>query len=138
MDLTIRVVSQHNPADELRLLGRALRDSAAVTGELTLTREHPVAQDRLGSWVDAVSVAVGTGGAATVFIRELARYLLRRSTDLDFEISRGPDGTRIKLSAKGLRAMSASQLEQTVCQIGSSLDSDDLRQERQERQEEHG
>jgi hypothetical protein len=137
MDLTIRVVSQHNPADELRLLGRALRDSAAVTGELTLTRERPVAQDRLGSWVDAVSVAVGTGGAATVFIRELARYLLRRSTDLDIEISRGPDGTRIKLSAKGLRAMSASQLEQTVRQIGSSLDSDDLRRERQERQEEH-
>jgi hypothetical protein len=124
MDLIIRIVDQHNP-DELRLLGEALRDSD-VTGELVLARERPVAPDRLGAWVDVISVAVGAGGAMTVFVRELARYLLRRSTDLDIEISRGPDGTRLSLSAKGLRTMSASELEQTVRQIGSSLDSPDV------------
>jgi len=129
MDLTIRIIGQHNPADELRLLGQALRDSDVVTGKLVLTRERPIAPDRLGPWVDAISVAVGAGGAITVFVRELARYLRRRSTDLDIEVSRGPDGTRIKLSAKGLRAMSATELEQTVRKIGSSLESHDMRAE---------
>jgi hypothetical protein len=124
MDLVIRVVDQPNSAD-LRSLAAALRDSDQVAGEVVLVREGPLTPDRLGAWVDVVSVAVGTGGAMTVLVRELARYLLRHGTDLEIELSRGPDGTRLRMSGKGLRTMSASELERTVRQMGNSLNSQD-------------
>lgn len=119
MELFIRVITQPG-ADELRSLAVALEKGEVVDGAIGFAGE-PVAADRLGPWIDMISVAVGAGGAVTVLIREVTQYLLRRTTDLDFEISQGPDGPRFRLSAKRLRVMSPGQLEEVVRQTARAL-----------------
>ena len=119
MEIYLRVAAQRD-AEEIQSLAVALRESEAVDGEVDFV-SRPLATDRLGGWTDAISVVVGASAALTALIREVAHFLMRRTTDLELEVSQGPDGTRVRLSAKRLRAMSADQLEDAIRQIGGAV-----------------
>jgi hypothetical protein len=120
LEVCIRTTGQPG-ADELRSLAVALREGEAVDGAIGFAGGSPAA-DRLGPWLDVITVAVGAGGAVTVLIREVMRYLMRRTTDVDLEVSQGPDGPRVRLSAKRLRVMSPDQLEEVIRQTARALD----------------
>jgi hypothetical protein len=119
LEVCIRATAQPG-ADELRSLAVALREGEVAGGAIGFAGES-LATDRLGPWLDVITVAVGAGGAVTVLIREVTQYLLRRATDIDLEVSQGPDGPRFRLSAKRLRVMSADQLEEVIRQTAGAL-----------------
>jgi hypothetical protein len=119
VEVCIRATGQPGP-DELRSLAVVLREGDVVDGAIGFAGE-PLAADRLGPWLDVITVAVGAGGAVTVLIREVTHYLLRRTSDLDLEVSQGPDGPRFRLSAKRLRVMSPDQVEEVIRQAARAL-----------------
>lgn len=119
MEICISATGQLGP-DELRSLAVALREGDAVDGAIGFAGK-PLAADRLGPWLEVITVAVGTGGAVTVLIREVAHYLLRRTSDLELDVSHGPDGPSFRLSAKRLRVLSPDQVEEVIRQAALAL-----------------
>lgn len=119
MDVCIRAVTKPDD-DELRSLAIALREGDAVDGPISLAAQPPQA-GRLGPLLDMITVAVGTGSAVADVLREVARYMLRRSTDLEFEVSKSQDGEHVKLSVSHLRSMSPDQIEDFISETASRL-----------------
>ena len=119
MEVCISATGQLGP-DELRSLAVVLREGEAVAGAIGFAGK-PLAADRLGPWLDMITVAVGAGGAVTVLIREVAHYLLRRTSDLELDVSHGPDGPSFRLSAKRLRVMSPDQVEEVIREAALAL-----------------
>jgi Effector Associated Constant Component 1 len=86
MEALIRVAG--GDADELRELLRWLGDEQELRGRARLVHA-PVGESDLGGVVDAVSVAVGAGGAGTVLASALITWLQTRRTAVRLLVRRG-------------------------------------------------
>jgi Effector Associated Constant Component 1 len=89
-------------ADELRSLHEWLRDEAELRGAVRLIHAS-VAPDELGGIADAVSVAVGAGGAGTVLASALATWLRTRRTAVRLVVQRG--GQKVELELETLESV---------------------------------
>jgi hypothetical protein len=89
-------------ADELRSLYGWLCDEAELRGAVRLV-QAPVAQNDLGGIADAVSVAVGAGGAGTVLASALATWLRTRRSAVRLVVQRG--GQKVQLDLETLETL---------------------------------
>jgi hypothetical protein len=119
VDVCIRAVTQPG-GDELRSLAVALRNSDVVDAPIDFG-QGPLAADRLGPLLEMITVSAGSGGVLAELIREIAQHLLRRSTNLEFEVSQGPGGSGCRLVASRLRRMSKDELESFIQKTAKEL-----------------
>jgi hypothetical protein len=85
-----------------------LIDADGLRGRVHL-RERSPAVDELGPTLEAVTVALGSGGAITGLMAALVSWIRHRTVDIDLKITRD-DGTSFELSAKRLRGLDAERI----------------------------
>lgn len=83
-DITI---SSDRPVDDLISLSQWLRRERELAGSVTQVRHHP-AEEELGGAIDAISVALGSGGAISAFVATL-RVWLQNRPKTKIKIARG-------------------------------------------------
>ncbi|MEV8440160.1 hypothetical protein AB0425_22510 [Actinosynnema sp. NPDC051121] len=81
---------------ELRSLLDWLRSEDDLRGKVRFVAGEPSASE-LGA-MDALAVALGSGGAGAVLARSLTTWLTTRRADLDVTVT-GPSGTEVRLKA---------------------------------------
>lgn len=64
--------------EDVRQLARWLRDEDELRGRVSLAQQ-PIRDGEMGSALEAVVVALGSGGVATVLVSSLFGWLTRRS-----------------------------------------------------------
>ncbi|WP_035302986.1 effector-associated constant component EACC1 [Actinokineospora inagensis] len=67
--------------DELRTLARWLRDEDDLRGHVHLVN-HPIHPGHMGGALDAVAVALSSGGTLTVLVKSLFTYLSTRRKEV--------------------------------------------------------
>ncbi|MFD2467829.1 effector-associated constant component EACC1 [Amycolatopsis silviterrae] len=80
----------------------ALRDWLAAEDSLrgrVVPRAAAPKPDQMGGAVEVLTVAVGSGGAATVLVRSLCTWLVHRRADVTVTIT-ASDGRRIQVDVK--------------------------------------
>ncbi len=81
----------------LRSLAQWLRSESELRGRVRLT-EHSIEPGDMGGALDAVAIALGSGGAATIFVRSLFTWLSQRQVGTSVRIQlKRPDGTETTL-----------------------------------------
>ena len=98
MDVTITTTGG---AEDLRSLRAWLVQENELRGRVSLPTAPPK-EGTLGSVVEVLLAAVGSGGAITVLVGGIISWLRHRSQDLTLEITRA-DGASIKIDAKRVR-----------------------------------
>jgi hypothetical protein len=103
-------------ADDLRGLYGWLLDESELRGAVRLV-QAPAAENELGGVADAVSVALGTGGAGTVLASALVTWIRTRRSAVRLVIERGGEKVQLDLETA----------EQVLPLIERLLESDDER-----------
>lgn len=106
MDVTITTTGD---GDDLRSLRAWLVRENELRGRVSLPTAPPK-EGTLGSVVEVLLAAVGSGGAITVLVSGLISWLRHRSQDVTLEITRA-DGASIKIDAKRVRDVSLKGLQ---------------------------
>ncbi|GAA3052862.1 effector-associated constant component EACC1 [Actinokineospora globicatena] len=85
--------------DDLRELANWLRDEDELRGRVRL-RNAPVREGDMGVGIDALTIALGSGGAGTVLIRSVLTYLTtrRKAVVVDLELKDGDKSFSAKLT----------------------------------------
>lgn len=97
MDALIRVDGEGS--DELLDLREWLRNERELRGIVRLVYA-PVGEEELGGVVDAISVAVGAGGAGTVLASSLTTWLQTRRTAVRLVVERGKRKVTLDLETR--------------------------------------
>jgi hypothetical protein len=97
MEALIRV--DGGDADELRGLFRWLGDEQELRGRTRLLHAH-IGETDLGGVADAVSVAVGAGGAGTALASALVTWLQTRRTAVRLRVQRGDQTVVLDLQTR--------------------------------------
>jgi hypothetical protein len=98
MQAHIRVEARDS-GDELRALSTWLTAEDELRGRVALTGAVP-APDEMGAVVDVLTVALGSGGAATVLARSITIWLQQRRSDTTVEVTTTEHGRSVKVSAQ--------------------------------------
>lgn len=102
---------------DVRQLARWLRDEDELRGQVSLA-QRPIRDDEMGSALEAVVVALGSGGVATVLISSLFGWLTRRSELRAVRIRiHTDDGREMELECG-----SADEVERVAESISTMLD----------------
>lgn len=90
-------------ADELRSLADWLSATAELRGHISLF-ERVTESEHMGGILEAVTIAVSSGGAATVLIRSLFTWLTQRQrgATLRLDLTK-PDGQETHLEIDGIQ-----------------------------------
>lgn len=96
VEVQIRVDAP-DAADELRALRQWLSAEDEFRGRVALRGGTPRPGD-MGPVVDLLTVAVSSGGAATVLAGTLAVWLRNRRSDVSIEISETEEGRTVKVT----------------------------------------
>lgn len=96
MEVQIRVDARE-AGDELRALREWLAGEDELRGRVTL-RGAPPRPGEMGAVVDLITVAVGSGGAATVLAGSLAVWLRNRRSDVTIEVRETKQGRTVKVT----------------------------------------
>jgi hypothetical protein len=106
--------------DELRSLRAWLVGEDELRGRVTMV-EQPPRPGELGPVTDALLVALGQGGAATVLAAGLVSWLRSRHGDINITAERRGDQTKIQVSAKRVRGLDADGLRSEIDRLGHAL-----------------
>jgi hypothetical protein len=101
VEVTVSVVGSADGGDVVRALRSWLLGEDVLRGRVRLVTTPP-APGTLGSVLATVAIAVGPGGAATVFASALIAWIRRQRSDIRLKVSR-PDGTSVEMSADHVR-----------------------------------
>ena len=122
MQARIQLVEGRDPAGELVSLKQWLTRDDELRGRVTVSQPQ-LSVDGMGGVADAVVVALGSGGAATVLAGSLSVWLRSRRADVTIEVT-GPDGRNVRVVAK--RVSDPNALILGVLQVANST-SDQVR-----------
>jgi len=111
MSLSVRL-TESTDSEDLYVLCKFLADDPALSGRLDIATT-PAKPGEMGSIVEVLEVAVGSGGAVTVLLNSITTWLRNRGTDATIRVST-PDGTTVEVATRRLRAMSASEMSAVV------------------------
>jgi hypothetical protein len=117
VDVTITTTGD---ADDLRSLRAWLVQENELRGRVSLPAAPP-REGTLGSVVEVLLAAVGSGGAITVLIGGIVSWLRHRGQDVTLEITR-PDGASIKLDAKRMRDVNVEELQSLAASYSGFLE----------------
>jgi citrate lyase alpha subunit len=118
MAITVRV---HDPGQDeaLRSLSVFLRQDGQLHARVTLV-ECPPVEGHLGTVIDMLEIAVGSGGAVTVLVTALTVWLQNRHSDISIEITNAA-GAATKLEAKRIKLATAEDLENIIHKVVGEL-----------------
>jgi hypothetical protein len=119
VDLVV-VVEAGESSAAVRSLREWLVADPVLRGLVRVVAPAPQA-GMLGGAVEALSVALGQGGAATALVSVLVAWIRRRVGDVSMSLTR-PDGTSIKVDATHVRGLDAAGVADLVAGIARSLD----------------
>lgn len=108
LEIRIRVDGQQ-PDDDMRSLHSWLQKEDELRGRVSLLTSPPAVEE-MGSFLEGLAVALGSGGAITVLAQSVSMWLTQRHSDITVEVSHG-DRT-IKVTAN--RAKDAGKLIRDV------------------------
>lgn len=114
----MEVAGEHS-ADELRSLREWLIADDSLRGRVRLVAGAP-GEGALGSGMDALAVALGNGGAFTVFATVAVTWLKRRSGRMAVKIVRA-DGSVVEISSDLVRPQTAQELRETAERLAREL-----------------
>ncbi|MEU9123441.1 hypothetical protein AB0C96_26825 [Streptomyces sp. NPDC048506] len=96
-----------NGADELRSLLAWLQGDDALRGRVRL--EHaPIGSDEMGGLVDALTVALGSGGIGAALASSLTTWISQRRSDVKFTVTTR-NGQSIEVDAKRVDAQALTR-----------------------------
>jgi hypothetical protein len=101
VEIHIGIVNAADPHAEVRSLRDWLKAEQDLESSKVTTSSPPVQDGHMGAALDVVTVALGSGGAASVLAGSLGLWLRNRGTDIKVEIS-GPRG-KILVDTKRVR-----------------------------------
>jgi hypothetical protein len=120
MDVTVSVVGRDAVAvEELRFLFTWLGEEEEFRGRVRLVEAAPE-PGALGGWPEAVTVALGEGGAVTVLASAVISWIRHRTSDVTCTMTRR-DGTSVKLEATRVRGTDLAELGELVDQVVAAL-----------------
>ncbi|HEV8558659.1 MAG TPA: hypothetical protein VGR06_20005 [Actinophytocola sp.] len=102
MEARLLIIGSDDAHDELGSLRRWLADEPEFRGRVRM-QEAPVQFGQMGGLVEALSVAVASGGALTVLANSVSVWLRERRSTLTVKIVK-PDGTVEDINASGRAA----------------------------------
>lgn len=119
---TLRINLVAGRTDALISLRDWLAEEPALRGTVELLQQPPAAGE-LGPVIDTIAVVLGPGGAATV-LAGLMSWLRSRHGDFEVVVERKEEDRRyhIKVSAKRVRGLTASDLNQDIELLAKALD----------------
>ncbi|MGW8377659.1 hypothetical protein [Streptomyces sp. ODS28] len=108
-----------NGDDELRSLLAWLQWDDALRSQVQL--EHaPVKSDEMGGLVDALAVALGSGGVAAALAGSLTAWISQRRSDVKLTVN-APNGRSVEVDAKRVDAQAlAKDIERILSEEGAS------------------
>lgn len=98
--------------DALRSLREWLVSDDSLRGRVHLVTVAP-AEGTLGSGLDALTVALGNGGAVTVFATAAVTWLRHRTGRMDIKVIRS-DGATVEVSSDVDRPQTPEEVQQAV------------------------
>jgi hypothetical protein len=101
MDVTVRV-AEGDTDGEMRSLRDWLAAEDEFRGRLALGGKVP-APGEMGAVVDLLTVAVGSGGAATVLAGSISAWLRTRRSDVTVEITESVSLRSVKVTANRIK-----------------------------------
>ncbi|MGZ2356500.1 hypothetical protein LRE75_07315 [Streptomyces sp. 372A] len=107
--------------DQLRSLGGWLGEGEGLRGRVALL-EGPPAPGTLGPLAEAVSVALGPGGAATAVATAIISWLRTRRANVKIKVTL-PDRGSLELTAAGVSDLDAEALRRQVSALSALLES---------------
>lgn len=107
--MTLAVEGRHS-ADELRSLREWLLGADVLRGQVRFV-EPPPAPGTLGSVVETLAVALGSGGASTATASVLIAWIRRRTSDVELRVTR-QDGSSYELTATNVPDMDATAVDE--------------------------
>lgn len=113
--------------DELRTLRAWLTQEEELRGRVTLTQDGPPEPGTLGTALEALSVSIESGGAATVLIAGIIswirqRYGQRHRASTTVIKLRRADGTMVEISAATAGTWSTAEIAAQIRQLVHDLD----------------
>ena len=125
MDLRVTMSDEGPSGDRLRDLRAWLVDEDGLRGRIALA-DSPPRPGTLGPTVDALSVALGSGGAVSVLIGGVVSWLRQRSRrDSSNRVRvtiRRPDGSGIEIDRDGASEWPVSDLSNQVARLVRELE----------------
>ncbi|SES37972.1 effector-associated constant component EACC1 [Actinokineospora terrae] len=102
--------------DDLRELATWLRDEDELRGRVRL-RDAPIREGEMGAAIDALTIALGGGGAGAVMIRSVFTYLStrRKAVVLDLDLKDGDKHFKAKLANN-------SNVDEVLAQVDKFFD----------------
>ena len=89
------------PQDDLFALTDWLGNEETLRGRVRPVRQVPE-PGQMGTMVDVLTVALGTGGAGVALVRSLCTWLTQRRADVTV-IIKAPDGRRVQVDVRRAR-----------------------------------
>ncbi|MER7930731.1 hypothetical protein ABTY96_47825 [Streptomyces sp. NPDC096057] len=110
-------------ADELRSLHAWLTDVDELKGRVGC-KESPPGKGTLGPLLEALTVALGPGAAATALATTVIAWLRTRRSEIRIKMTL-PDRRSLEVSAKNVADLDAAALRQQVADIAALLGAQD-------------
>ncbi|WP_267885331.1 effector-associated constant component EACC1 [Streptomyces sp. NRRL F-5126] len=110
-------------ADQLRSLHAWLADVDELRGRVG-RKEGPPEKGTLGPLLEALTVAVGPGAAASALATTVIAWLRTRRGEIHVKMTL-PDGRSLELSARNVAALDAADLRRQVADVASLLGAQD-------------
>jgi hypothetical protein len=107
----VKVVGDRS-ADELRSLREWLVADESLRGRVRLVADAPKS-GTLGTGTDALAIALGNGGAFTVFATVAVTWLKRRTGRMTVKIVKS-DGATVEVTSDLVRPQTAQELRETA------------------------
>ncbi|WP_369369116.1 hypothetical protein AB5L52_45400 (plasmid) [Streptomyces sp. CG4] len=110
-------------ADELRSLHAWLTDIDELRGRVGC-KESPPEKGTLGPLLEALTVALGPGAAATALATTVIAWLRARRSEIHIKVTL-PDRRSLELSARNVADLDAAALRQQVADVAVLLGAQD-------------
>lgn len=101
MEVTVQIAGR-DAEGELRSLRDWLAAEDAFRGRVTLEVARPGPED-MGSVIDLLTVAVGSGGAATVLAGSISTWLRTRRSDVTVEVTESAHERTVKVTGSRIK-----------------------------------
>ncbi|MFJ2610035.1 hypothetical protein ACIO13_34495 [Streptomyces sp. NPDC087425] len=110
-------------ADQLRSLHAWLTDVDELRGRVGF-KERPPGKGTLGPLLEALTVALGPGAAATALATTVIAWLRTRRSEIRIKVTL-PDRRSLEFSAKNVADLDAAALRQQVADVADLLGAQD-------------
>lgn len=121
VDTTV-IADAPDSADQLRSLYEWLGNDDELRGRVS-PQESPPVPGTLGPVLDALTIAAGPGGVATVFAASVIAWLRGRRGDVSIKVT-SPDDWSVELNAQRVASLDARALQEQVTELSTMLSED--------------